>query len=110
MKILHGIDITNLSRKEFVNKKLVERFLHTNELKTLANISDNNDKIKFIASRWAIKEAIFKALDQYKIAFNKINITHINYCPTVELEDYNTTISVSYEGDLVIASAILYSK
>ncbi len=109
MRILHGIDITSIERKEFNNKKLIDRFLSINEKEQLNKLTNSTEKLKFIASHWAIKEAFFKAID-IKIPFNKINITHINNRPVIKSNDYQNIISVSYESNLLVASVILYSN
>lgn len=107
MNILHGIDICRIDRIEFNNKKLISRFLHPQELETFNQINDKFLLRKFLASRWAIKEALFKALE-YPIAFNKIFIYYQNNRPAINLINYQqVSISLSYEDNLVIASVIL---
>ncbi len=107
MKLLHGIDITNLDRIEFNNQQLINRFLHQDELIQLSQLDNEKSIKRFVASHWAIKEAIFKALSGNINSFKNINIKYINHRPIFELEKYDSIISVSYENNLVIASVIL---
>lgn len=105
MYVAHGIDITSWERKEFTNPKLPIKILHQFELDFYNKITDQKQAQKFLASRWAIKEAIIKA-ENNKIAMNTINVEYFNNKPFVILCDNKYDISISYENDLIIASAI----
>ncbi len=107
MIISHGIDICRIDRKEFNNQKLIARFLHPKELETFNQINDKFLLQQFLASRWAIKEALFKALN-HPIPFNKILIYYQNNHPMIDLINYQqVSVTLSYEDNLVIASVIL---
>ncbi|QJR44028.1 holo-ACP synthase [Mycoplasma miroungirhinis] len=92
-----GIDITSISR--FINKsdEFAKRILSPAELKEYQII---NNKSKYLATRWAIKEAIFKADNTFS-TFSNINIEKNQKYYFKDFE-----ISTSSEGDLVIATAI----
>ncbi|BAC43825.1 holo-acyl carrier protein synthase [Malacoplasma penetrans HF-2] len=101
-----GIDVTKIDY--FVNKsdKFIKRLLTDNEYNQYLKI-DNNLKPRFLASRWALKEATFKAINEFhKIFF--INIEFIKNdnnsytCTTFK----NVKVSISYDGNQVFATAI----
>ncbi|WP_033160855.1 4'-phosphopantetheinyl transferase superfamily protein [[Mycoplasma] collis] len=93
-----GIDLTNVSRFEKITFKTIERFLSKEEIITFKQTENKN---KFLATRWAIKEAIFKA-DNSEYSFNKINIEKKNNIYVYK----NFIISTSYEKDTIIAFVI----
>jgi holo-[acyl-carrier protein] synthase len=90
-----GIDITTISRFKNKNKKFLKRVLHSNELKEYLNLEEKN---KYLAIRWAIKEALFK-IDKNLFDFSKIEIIKKNKIYTFK----NYFISTSQENDLLIA-------
>ena len=92
-----GIDITNIKRFEKQNQQFIEKVLHRDEI-----IEYNNSKEKavFLAKRWAIKEALFKA-DNKLFSFSEINIKKEDR--TYKYPGY--VISTSREGDIIIAIA-----
>lgn len=62
----HGVDIAKIARFSQTYQKYGERYLkkalHPNEITQFHNIVDINDgKARFLASRWALKEAVIKA-------------------------------------------------
>ncbi|UWD34094.1 4'-phosphopantetheinyl transferase superfamily protein [Mesomycoplasma molare] len=95
-----GVDLTQISR--FKNKKetFVRKILSKNEILEYEN---SENKEKFLATRWAIKEAIFKA-DNSFFEFNLIDIKKEN--KRYKFREFE--ISTSYENNLVIA--IVYKK
>lgn len=101
-----GIDVTNIN---FFNNKtsaFVKRILTTNEYQEYLKI-DINYRNKFLASRWALKEAAFKAINEFhNIFFTQIEfIKNINGSYTC-LTFKNLKVSISYNEDLVYAIAI----
>ncbi|TPR54317.1 4'-phosphopantetheinyl transferase superfamily protein [Metamycoplasma neophronis] len=96
-----GVDLSRIYRFKKVKRNLIEKILHPKEILEYDKLS-KKDKPKYLASRWAIKEAIFKADNQY-FFFNQILIIK-----TLEgrylFEGFE--ISTSNEGDLVIAFVI----
>lgn len=90
-----GIDLTRISRFENVSEDLINRILSPSELN---NFNHNPDKAKFLATHWAVKEALFKSDNKYS-NFNEITIAKINN--RWVFEDYE--ISTSDEGDFIIA-------
>ena len=90
-----GIDITRISRFKDASETLIGRILHPNE-KTLFDQSE--DKAKFLAARWAIKEALFKTNNNL-FHFDKIEIVKEDKIYTYPGYD----ISTSTEDDTYIA-------
>ncbi len=103
-KLIHGIDLTQINRSEFSTPGFSSRVLSTSELQEFETDSNKN---KFIAVRWAIKEAIIKAISPNIIGLNDITITKddciykwINHPAWIK----DIVISTSIEQDVVIAS------
>ncbi len=104
MKVLHGIDLTNITRKEFKEEGLIKKILHPQEYEIYLSLDDAL-KNKYVAKHWAIKEALFKAYN-HKYGMDKILIEKINDHLVCKIDDISFTISISYEDDYVIASAM----
>ena len=90
-----GIDLTNIERFKDVNDKFITKVLHPEEI---AEYKISDDKIKYIATRWAIKEALFKS-DNSMFSFSETRI--IKKDKKYILEGYN--ISTSNEDNYIIA-------
>jgi len=58
-----GVDIVELCRIRTVKKKgkFVDKFLSEKEKKVYATLKNEQRQLEFLASRWAVKEAIYKA-------------------------------------------------
>ena len=93
-----GVDLTTISRFKNCSDNFVSRVLSQQELKSYLQ---QKNKSLFLATRWAIKEALFKADNQLN-EFKAITIEKIanRYCYK------NFYISTSKEQDLVIATVI----
>ena len=92
-----GIDLTTISRFKGKSETFVKTILSNQELIEY-NLTQNREL--FLASRWAIKEALYKC-DNSLLPFNKINIRKEKR--KYKFENYS--ISTSSEGDLYIAIA-----
>lgn len=103
-KYTHGIDIIELSRQELNNFKFAKRFMTNNEYNNFLLIKNNNEKRKYMASIWCLKEAIIKATN-HKYLFSEINIT-LSYNKEPICNILNINLSISYEINYIIASAI----
>jgi len=113
-----GTDIASVSRIDKIyqerKNKFLERILSPDEI----NIFDKNQKIEFLAGRFAAKEAIIKAMGEKKIAFNEITILNNSkgkpYLANKEFleEKYLTKIesfhiSISHEKEFATAFVIV---
>lgn len=90
-----GIDLAKISRFKNKNNNFLLKVLHLDEIEEY-NYSE--DKAKYLATRWAIKESIYKANNSENI-FNKINIIKENRIYKFK----NYIISTSSEEDFIIA-------
>lgn len=100
-----GIDVTNIER--FKNKKdfFAKRILTKNEYSVYLN-TDESLKAKFLAVRWALKEATYKAISNFEnIFFTNIEFIKVDNkykCVTFE----RVEVSVSYNNNLIYAIAL----
>ena len=99
-----GIDLVLVSR--FINKSehFINRVLTEKEL-SLYSLLNEEKRIIFLASRWACKEAIYKATQDekylsYSILNNEKGKPYVDGFP-------NMSISISHDGDYVIAICII---
>lgn len=101
-----GIDIIEITRVknqvEFVN-----RILSLEEKKLYSKLSLMRQQ-EFLAGRWALKEAIFKALPQEKLMFYNINISYNEWQqPVTVIKDYKLLLSLSHNQTNAIGIAIV---
>ncbi len=89
-----GIDVTKISRFSGKEEDFAKKILHTDERKAF---KASTKKTMFIAKRWAIKEALFKA-DNSLFEFSKVNIKKEN--GRYLYKGFN--ISTSSEDDMLI--------
>lgn len=101
----NGVDITNITRNEFTNPLLAKHLLSREEYCEYNKIIKQSDKIHFLATRWAIKEAVIKAYNKL-IPLPQINIIKKHNCYFLD-SDTNVNISTSFEHPYIIASVIL---
>ena len=73
-----GTDITRVSRfEELIRKRerrFIERALHSKEIEEYENIESEEKRILFVASRWAVKESVYKAMQMDQLQFPEIRI------------------------------------
>lgn len=109
MFISNGIDIVNINRKEFNNSNLPIKILSKIELEEFEKIKNIYDRKHFLATRWAIKEAILKCLEKLvplpSISIIKQNNKYIWLDPI-----FKCSISTSNEDQYIIASVIVYQE
>ncbi|BBA22461.1 ACP synthase [Mycoplasmopsis bovirhinis] len=101
MLLSNGVDITQISRFENKSIKFARRILSDGEYELFKKLVNSKDKALFLARAWAIKEAIFKADNQY-FEFSKINLVKLNNRWTFQ----NFAISISHEGNWLIAFVV----
>ncbi len=111
-----GIDIISNKRiKKLAKKKsnFINKVLHKNEIMLLNNKKNKKEYYNFLSGRWAIKESIFKCVNN-SYAFNKLEITYDKQNkPYVLFHETETTvkrlnliISISHENNFTVAVAI----
>ncbi len=102
-----GIDVTELKRFQNLSENFIKRFLTTKEYTEYLKL-DDSIKTKFLASRWVLKEAVFKAISKYKpipfvqIEFEKDEKGFVK-CTNIP----NVKISLSYCSEKVYGIAMV---
>ncbi|OMJ93427.1 hypothetical protein SteCoe_3540 [Stentor coeruleus] len=111
-----GIDICKVSRIASIlekpyGKRFISRVLHPCEIK-------NDLDYDFVASRWAAKEALVKALGYRLLPFTHVRINYNTlgqpiflFTDTTEklMSKYNTFLSISHEDQYTVAVVICLS-
>lgn len=117
--IMIGVDLTRISRiGELVARRGIDRFsrwiLSPVELAAFKNGQDLKGRrdLQYLASRWAAKEALFKACyPEHRLRWHQVTIGKgPGGEPTVSIDidsPLRARVSISHDGDLVIASALL---
>jgi holo-[acyl-carrier protein] synthase len=118
MIIGHGVDIVELARFKIArHNRLADRILTPFELIEYNNTHSSRQQ-NHIAKMWAVKEAVSKAFGtgiRDSVVWKNIEMTNDELgCPRIKLLnglDKNNTmkchVSVSHDGDYLVASAIL---
>lgn len=97
-----GVDIVKISRFNDVNEHFINRILTKEELVVY---NQRVDKVKYLASRFAAKEAYFKATqDIHYLSISVLNDE--NGAPYI-LNKKNIHLSLSDEDEYVVAYLIL---
>jgi phosphopantetheine--protein transferase-like protein len=113
MKFFTGIDIVEIDRfrslKNF--QRAAELVLSPDELQLMGK---SRDCYQFLASRFALKEAMIKALPE-PASLADLEILTINARPEIifrrnSLQGYNVAASLSHTDSLVFASVVVTTK
>ncbi len=110
MNIEVGSDIVSIIRIKKAFEKFGERFakriLSEREMR---EFSKRKDKIVFLASRFAAKEAVYKAYNLKPFSWKRIEILKKQEKPTVYIdgiERKDIKVSISHEREFAIAFCI----
>ena len=99
-----GIDIVKISRFENKDIHFIKRVLTEKELLVYNNLIEEK-KTQYLASRWASKEAIFKAnKDEHYLSYSILNKE--NGEPYVDGHE-EIKISISHDGEYAVASVLI---
>lgn len=99
-----GIDIVKISRFENKDIHFIKRVLTEKELLVYNNLLEEK-KAQYLASRWACKEAIFKAnKDEHYLSYSILNKD--NGEPYVDGHE-EIKISISHDGEYAVASVLI---
>lgn len=105
-----GNDLEELSRFKIEKIEMYcNKILSVEEREFITNFSDSK-KIRFIASRFCMKEAILKAIGIGISCIKFSDITIVNNKlgkPVVNLHGFDVDVSVSYTKELVSAVALV---
>lgn len=97
-----GVDIVKISRFKDVSEHFINRILTKEELEVYHK---REDKIRYLASRFAAKEAYFKATQD--IHYLSISILNDENGAPYILNKKNIHLSLSDEDEYVVAYLIL---
>lgn len=104
-----GVDVVEVARFENQNQEALARKILTEaEHLHYSAISNAHERVLFLASRFAAKEAVFKAVSHfYKGLFFRIEIRkQEDGRPFAIVEDRYVFVSLSHERNTVVAFAI----
>lgn len=97
-----GVDILNIERIDF---KIAKKVLSIEELEIFNSISNENLKREYLAERFAVKEALFKADNSY-FNYDKISVLNDEKGKPY-LKDINGLVSISHDNGMVCAFVVL---
>lgn len=102
-----GFDVTNINFFLNKNNYFIKRFLTSYEYEEFLKIKTKKAKTKFLALRWVLKEAVFKALPASK----KIFLSHFGFKKNEKhhyicLEFENIYTSITYYRNFVFCVAL----
>lgn len=109
-----GIDIVYLPRfvDKVQNQVFVEKILGLKELKIFHSITDASKKVEFLASRFSVKEAVFKALceEGYNLTYHNVQVLYKEskkpFIQTSFEMKGTLLVSISHDGDYVITQVV----
>lgn len=104
-----GIDIVENER---VRKVLTDAFMRkvlSEDERKLCEDYPLEKKVRFVAGRFAVKEAIIKALSDHELPeFRDLNIVNdTKGKPFIVYKDYKLSVSISHEHNYSVAMAVL---
>lgn len=98
-----GVDIVELKRIKY---KIASKVLSSKEKEVFDSFKDDKRKKEYLAGRFAAKEALFKATNE---SFDFKDISVLNDKSGKPLISYkNAHVSISHDGDYVIAFVVVY--
>ncbi|MBF0713995.1 holo-ACP synthase [Gemella sp. GH3] len=108
-----GCDIEDISRFfEYIdNERYLQKIYTDNEIKQLHSINNERRKAEFLASRYAVKEAMSKALgvgiSKY-FSFKDIEVLKDNLGkPTITYKDFIINVTISHTKTTTVAFVVL---
>jgi holo-[acyl-carrier protein] synthase len=97
-----GVDILSIERIDF---RIARKVLSSEELEIFNSIVNENNKREFLAERFAVKEALFKA-DNIYFNYDKISVLNDEKGKPY-LKNINGFVSISHDGGMVCAFVVL---
>lgn len=109
-----GIDIVHLPRfaDKIDNQMFIEKILGDEEIQIYHSIVDTSKKIEFLASRFSVKESVFKALSEenYTLTYHNVQVLYKPskkpFIKTSFSINGELLVSISHDGDYVITQVI----
>ncbi len=105
-----GTDIVEISR---IKPDLAKRILSPSEFERYNGFSSEKRKAEYLAGRFAIKEAISKALSHvdYELSYAEMDIKNDEfgkpYLECEKLKNYHFSLSISHENAYAIGFCII---
>jgi len=97
-----GVDILSIDRIDF---KIAKKVLSLEENKIFESIANEKLKKEYLAERFAVKEALFKADNSY---YNYSSVSILNdEKGKPYLKDINGFVSIAHDGGMVCAFVVL---
>lgn len=97
-----GVDILSIDRIDF---KIAKKVLSQDELEVFDSISNERMKREYLAERFAVKEALFKADNSY-FNYDKISILN-DEKGNPFFKDIDGFVSISHDNGMVCAFVVL---
>lgn len=113
-----GVDLLNRARlvSLFSRKppsRLARRVLGPVEMGEFSKLSNDTERTNYLATRWTIKEATYKALYPHEVlTWKEVCVSKHMGKPVVALIDsqraqkYNMHVSLSHDGESIIAFVV----
>ena len=107
-----GIDIIENNRITDKNSNGIANKILTTKEKEIYNTKIGRKKVEYLSGRFAIKEAIYKAINDYEEPTWKEIETYNseNGKPVAIYKNHKLLVSISHEKNYTIAEAILLDK
>lgn len=110
-----GIDIVKNARfKSFLDdERKISRILSSEEIKIYSKIKLEKRKLEYLGSRFAVKEALFKATN---VSFNFNDVSVLNsetgkpYIVCNFINDLSIEVSISHEEEYSVAVVLIKEK
>lgn len=100
-----GIDICYIKRFKRLKEKYINKVLSDKEYIIYKDIKNKKRRLEYLASRFCIKEAYFKASNNY-FRLNEISVLNDSYNRPY-IENKNVNISISHDKGYVISICII---
>ncbi len=105
MKI--GVDIVEIERMIANQDRLAEYLLSSQEL-TVYYGKNGVNQLNYLASRFAVKEALVKALNDKSLLFKDISVLNSESgAPYVCYKQHRIQVSISHERHYVVAMVVV---
>ena len=108
-----GVDVLHLPRLAALlskpySSRLARRILTSNELKSY-NLVPSHQRLQFLATRWTLKEASWKAVQPFPTSWKDAEIVTLpNGAPEVRTPGFKLLASLSHDGDYCTAFVVAY--
>ena len=96
-----GVDIVEFKR---IQLKIAKKILSVKELEIYETLTDNLKK-EFLAERFAVKEALFKAENKY-FDYDKVSVLN-DQSGKPYLDGIKGMVSIAHDGGMVVAFVVL---